>query len=289
MWQLDWVKPIQCSQTRFCTELFRPEVNAQYIYTYTHIHIYNTVCFALYLVFYFCVKVLILQSNSSLMCSILSKNVYSSIFSLSKPNWRVRTAWLFFLNIFKYHSDINSLTQPEQFRNLHLDILTNKKETMPAHPSTRVLLARRMQCSHSTLDTASGMRTWRETSVSRWLNCSNSWWGWKKRRAEAQIDVALSLTIYNNKHIITIIVACNYIYILLLLLVIYLLMKIVWINRYLKWEENVLIKSTLYDDQHFWSTWKQKRNILLSTSSNNTLSRWSLYGIPPTLENCSGA
>lgn len=43
------------------------------------------------------------------------------------------------------------------------------------HPSTRVLLARRMQCSHSTLDTGSGMRTCLETSCNRLLKSSNSW------------------------------------------------------------------------------------------------------------------
>lgn len=58
-----------------------------------------------------------------------------------------------------------------------------KRRSM-AHPSTRVLLARRMQCSHRTLDTGSGMRTCLETSPSRLLNCSNSWKGGGQRTGE---------------------------------------------------------------------------------------------------------
>lgn len=51
-----------------------------------------------------------------------------------------------------------------------------------SYPSTRVLLAKRMQCSQRTLDTGRGMRTCLETSPSRLLNCSNSWWGGEKER-----------------------------------------------------------------------------------------------------------
>lgn len=43
-----------------------------------------------------------------------------------------------------------------------------------SYPSTKVLFARRMQCSQRTLDTGRGMRTCLETSLSRLLNCSNS-------------------------------------------------------------------------------------------------------------------
>ena len=48
------------------------------------------------------------------------------------------------------------------------------KQCCLTHPSTSVRLARRMQCSHRTLETGSGMRTCLETSASRLLNCSNS-------------------------------------------------------------------------------------------------------------------
>lgn len=58
----------------------------------------------------------------------------------------------------------------------------------PSYPSTRVLLARRMQCSHRTLDTGSGMRTCLETSPRRLLNCSNSWKGRGKSRGEGVQD-----------------------------------------------------------------------------------------------------
>ncbi|TNN62313.1 hypothetical protein EYF80_027430 [Liparis tanakae] len=42
-----------------------------------------------------------------------------------------------------------------------------------------------MQCSHSTLDTGSGMRTCLETSCKRLLNCSNSW----KGRGESTVPI----------------------------------------------------------------------------------------------------
>lgn len=42
------------------------------------------------------------------------------------------------------------------------------------YPSTNVLLARRMQCSHKTLDTGRGIRTIFDTSPILWLNFSNS-------------------------------------------------------------------------------------------------------------------
>lgn len=59
-----------------------------------------------------------------------------------------------------------------------------------SYPSTRVLLAKRMQCSHRTLDTGSGMRTCLETSPSRWLNISNSFRIRKRksRRLSIQAD-----------------------------------------------------------------------------------------------------
>lgn len=64
---------------------------------------------------------------------------------------------------------------------LYLRFNNNSLHTL-SYPSTRVLLAKRMQCSQRTLDTGRGIRTCLETSPSRLLNCSNSWWGGEKEK-----------------------------------------------------------------------------------------------------------